>query len=132
VTPEHQVLLDPDEFVPAVGQGIIAVEARAGDTATRGALADVDDAPTRVCATAERAFLARLGASCHTPMAAHARLTGDTVHVHGVVAGEDGRRVLRASASAPATAAERVGRELAETLLERGAADITALQPVRA
>jgi hydroxymethylbilane synthase len=132
VTPEHQSLLDPDEFVPAVGQGIIAVEARAADAATRDALAPVDDAPTRACATAERAFLARLGASCHTPMAAYARLAGSTVHVHGVVAGEDGRRVLRASASAPVVEAERLGRELADTLLERGAADITALQPVRA
>jgi len=132
VTPEHHVLLEPDDFVPAVGQGIITVEARAADAATLSALASVDDAPTRTCALTERAFLARLGASCHTPMAAHARLSGGTVHVHGVVAGEDGRRVLRASASGPREEAERLGRELADTLLERGAADITALQPVRA
>jgi hydroxymethylbilane synthase len=132
LAPEHRVLLDPEEFVPAVGQGIIAVQARAGDPATLGALARVDDAATHACALAERAYLARLGASCNTPMAAYARLTGGALHMSAVVAGEDGRRVLRASATAPVGGAARLGRELAETLLDRGAADITALQPARA
>lgn len=132
VTPEHVSPLDPEEFVPAVGQGIIAVQARAADATTLAALREIDDHATRVCATAERAYLARLGASCHTPMAAHARLAGDTVHVHAIVAGEDGRRVLRASGSAAAADAERLGRELAERLLAQGAAEVTALQGARA
>ncbi len=132
LAPEHRSLLDPEEFVPAVGQGIIVVQARADDPATLGALARVDDAATHACALAERAYLARLGASCNTPMAAYARLTSGALHMSAVVAGEDGRRVLRASATAPVGEAARLGRGLAETLLDRGAADITALQPARA
>jgi hydroxymethylbilane synthase len=130
LAPEHCTPLDPDVFVPAVGQGILAVEARADDALTLARLAVIDDRPTRVCALAERAYLARLGASCNTPMAAHARVDGDTVRLTAVVAGDDGRRVLRASAAGPAADAARLGRELAETLLDRGAADVTALHPI--
>jgi hydroxymethylbilane synthase len=128
--PPHCAPLDPELFVPAVGQGILAVQVRSEDHATRALLARIDDAATRVCALAERAYLARLGASCNTPMAAHARLDGDTVRLSAVVASDDGRRVLRASAAAPAADAARLGRELADTLLARGAAAVTALHPV--
>jgi len=127
--PTHAVALEPDVFVPAVGQGIIAIEARADDRATLAALARTDDPATRVCALAERAYLARLGASCHTPMAAHARLDGATLRMVAVVAGEDGRRVLRAAATAPAADAERLGVELADTLLAQGATELAALTP---
>jgi hydroxymethylbilane synthase len=130
VTPESWVVLDPETFVPAVGQGILAVQARVDDHATRACLARLDDPATRACALAERAYLARLGASCNTPLAAHARVDGATVRVAAVVASDDGRRLLRESAAAPAADAARLGREVAETLLRRGAADITALHPI--
>ena len=125
----HRELLDPDVFVPAVGQGILALEARVDDRTTLGHLAALDDPATRPCALAERAYLARLGASCNTPMAAHARLERDRVRLTGIVASEDGRRLLRASATAPAAEALDLGRGLAETLLEQGAAAITPLEP---
>jgi hydroxymethylbilane synthase len=127
--PTHAVALEPDVFVPAVGQGIIAIEARADDRATLAALARTDDPATRVCALAERAYLARLGASCHTPMAAHARLDGAALRMVAVVAGEDGRRVLRAAATAEAADAERLGLELADSLLAQGATELAALNP---
>jgi hydroxymethylbilane synthase len=130
LAPAHGEPLDPDVFVPAVGQGIIAVQARSDDARTLALLARVDDAATRVCALAERAYLARLGASCATPMAAHARLDADALRMSAVVASEDGRHVLRASAAAPAAEAETLGRALADTLLTRGAARITPLSPV--
>jgi hydroxymethylbilane synthase len=130
LAPEHATALDPDVVVPAVGQGIIAVEARADDGATRARLAQVDDPATRACALAERAYLARLGASCHTPMAAHARLEGDTLRLSAVVASEDGRRVLRASGAGPVREAGRLGGDLADALLAQGAADITPLTPL--
>ena len=129
LTPEACEALDPEVFVPAVGQGIMAVQARLDDAVTLARLARIDDASTRACALAERAYLARLGASCNTPMAAHARLAGSTLSMVAVVASEDGRQVLRASATAAAADAERLGRGLADTLLARGAAGITALEP---
>jgi hydroxymethylbilane synthase len=127
VAPEHGRPLDPEVFVPAVGQGIIAVEARAGDARTLGRLARLDHAATRPCALAERAYLARLGASCTTPVAAHARLEGATLRMTALVISEDGGRILRAGATAPAADAESLGRDLADTLLARGAAAITNL-----
>jgi hydroxymethylbilane synthase len=133
VRPPHAELLPPEEFVPAVGQGVLAVETRADDRATLAALAALDHAPTRACALAERAFLARLGASCVTPMAAHARmLATGRVALDGVVASEDGRTVLRHSAEDAAADAHALGARVATALLERGAADVVALRPAEA
>ena len=129
LAPAHCTSLDAERFVPAVGQGIIAVEARADDGATLARLARLDHAPTRACALAERAYLAMLGASCTTPVAAHARLDGGTLRMTAIVADDDGRRILRSSASAPAADAESLGRRLAEELLAKGAASITELHP---
>lgn len=127
--------LAPEVFVPAVGQGILGIEVRTDDRGTRRLVGSLDDPATRVCALAERAYLKRLGASCTTPMAAHAVLTrmGATARLamSAVVASEDGRRILRAEAAGAAEDAERLGRGLAESLLDRGAASVTALNPGR-
>lgn len=129
LTPRHVEPLAPELFVPAVGQGILAVEARLDDARTLAALRALDHEPTRVCALAERAFLGRLGASCVTPMAAYARLGGGRVVVHALVASEDGRTVLRESADGPPERPEAVGMRVAEALLARGAAAVVALRP---
>jgi hydroxymethylbilane synthase len=129
VTPPHATALDPRVFVPAVGQGILGLETRRDDADTGRLVGALDHGPTRVCALAERAYLRRLGASCTTPMAGHAMLTAGRLAMTAVVASEDGRQVLRASATAAAADAERLGRGLADTLLARGAAGITALEP---
>jgi hydroxymethylbilane synthase len=129
LVPAHAQPLDPDAFVPAVGQGVLAIEIRADDERGRARLASLDHAPTRACALAEREFLARLGASCNSPMAAHAVLDGGELRMVGLVASEDGRKVLRASAHDAPDRAERLGRQLADTLLEQGAASVAALRP---
>jgi hydroxymethylbilane synthase len=133
--PAHATPLPPEQFVPAVGQGVLAVQIRAGDEATRRVVATLDHADTRASATAERAYLGRLGASCNTPMAAHAtvsRASGQArLHVRAVVASEDGRRVLRAEAAGAPADAEALGRSLAESLLARGAEAIARLDPAR-
>jgi hydroxymethylbilane synthase len=131
LAPAHATPLDPDVFVPAVGQGILAIEVRRADEAARALVARLDHAPTRVCALAERAYLRRLGASCNTPMAAHASLRDGRIVMAAVVASEDGARVLRADAAAPPEEADALGRGLAESLLAQGAAQVTALDPGR-
>ncbi|MGH7325245.1 MAG: hydroxymethylbilane synthase [Candidatus Rokuibacteriota bacterium] len=123
--------LAPDVFVPAVGQGILAVEVRRRDEATRQLVNALNHGDTRTCALAERAYLRRLGASCTTPMAAHAVVAGARLTMRAAVASEDGRRLLRAEMSGAPTDAERLGRELAESLLADGAASVTALDPGR-
>jgi hydroxymethylbilane synthase len=129
ITASYVDALDPEVFVPAVGQGVLAVEARADDARTAGLLQVVDHGPTRACALAERAFLGRLGASCLTPMAAHARVQGDILRVSALVASEDGRSVLREQARGQSGDAVALGLAVADRLLARGAADITALHP---
>jgi hydroxymethylbilane synthase len=121
LSPPHCTPLDPAEFVPAVGQGVLAVEARQADRELLELLRGVDDTRTRLAALAERAFLARLGAGCHTPVAAHARLDGETLVLTGVVSSPDGATMLRASTGGPAAAGERLGVALADELLTQGA-----------
>jgi hydroxymethylbilane synthase len=129
--PEGAEALPPDRFVPAVGQGIVTVETRADDRRIADSVGALDDRSTRLCARAERACLRRLGATCATPMAAHAVLDGrpgaGRLTLRAVVASEDGRRVLRAEAAGMAEDAEAIGRGLAEALLERGAAEVASL-----
>ena len=119
--PEHSHVLSAQELLPAVGQGILGVEVRAVDQPVLEALSSLDDAAARAEALAERAFLRRLGAGCHTPVAGLARLTGATVEMDGLVSSLDGRTVIRGRAGGPANRAEAVGESLAEDLLSRGA-----------
>jgi len=129
VAPPHTSALPVESFVPAVGQGTLGLEAREDDAHMRAALAPLDDRTTHACAAAERAFLARLGASCVTPVAAHASMDGDTLTMHAIVVSEDGRRILRERGSAAPVDAEALGRTLADGLLGQGAATMVALTP---
>jgi hydroxymethylbilane synthase len=72
-------VLDPHQFVPAIGQGCLAVECRIGDTSTASALAAIDHPPSRRAVTIERAYLGELGAGCAMPVGAYA--DGDRLHV---------------------------------------------------
>ena len=119
--PEHAHPLPVEEFLPAVGQGILGVEARTADGDVLEALRSVDHAGTRMQALAERAFLRRLGAGCHTPVAGHARLDGDAISIAGLVASLDGATVLSGEVSGPSAQAEELGEHLAGDLLARGA-----------
>lgn len=121
VVPPHACVLETEEFLPAVGQGILGVEARQADREMLELLGRVDDTRTRMQALAERSFLLALGAGCHTPVAGYARLEGDALTISGLVASLDGVTVLRSSVSGPGEAAEALGRKLADGLLARGA-----------
>lgn len=115
--------LDPGIFLPAPGQGALAVEGR-DDAATQALLAPMDDPDTRDTVAAERAFLAELEAGCQIPVAASAVLRGTAVALDGLVAGLDGSEVLRDTGEGPRSEAAAVGRALARRLVERGAGRI--------
>jgi hydroxymethylbilane synthase len=83
-------IMSVDEFLPAVGQGAIGIEARADDTRTRDALARINHANTFTAVACERAFLAELDGSCKTPIAGHATLEGEALHFRGLIARPDG------------------------------------------
>lgn len=115
--------LDPATFLPAPGQGALAIEGR-DDAMGEALLAPLDDADTRDRVTAERGFLAELEAGCQVPVAAIAELRGDELELDGLVASLDGNETVRGSARGKRTAAERLGRELAAQLRDRGAGRI--------
>jgi hydroxymethylbilane synthase len=77
--------LAPTTMLPAVSQGILAIEVRAGDDAITELLAALDDPAARVAATAERAFLARIGGGCQVPVAAYAQLENGTITLAGLI-----------------------------------------------
>jgi hydroxymethylbilane synthase len=117
--------IDPEAMLPAVGQGVLALQTRAGAPAA-ASLAALDHAPTRAAILAERAFLARLAGDCNVPLAAHATSDGDAVALRGLLASPDGARVLRAAARAPHGDPERAGRDAAEAILAQGGGEILA------
>jgi hydroxymethylbilane synthase len=113
------VSLSLDEFLPAAGQGAIALACRAGDAATRALLAPILDAATGVALAAERAFLRVLDGSCRTPIAAHARLEGGELVFHGEVLRADGSEVFTARRRGAAVDAALLGDGAGHEILLR-------------
>jgi hydroxymethylbilane synthase len=114
-------VFEPEQMLPAPGQGALAVECRADRADLLAVLATLDDAATRAAVTAERALLATLEAGCSAPVGAYAALEERTLHLIGVVAGYDGERQIRLSESGHPEEAERLGRDLATRMLAEGA-----------
>jgi len=122
----------PADMLPAVGQGVIAVEARADDSAARALAAPLDDASTATALAAERAFLARLGAGCAAPTGAHATVGAPgRVHVEGLIGSRAGD-VLRLARDGAASDAASVGAELADALLAAGGDELLRAAGARA
>ena len=122
---EADLLLDPDFMLPAAGQGIVGITARAGDAALAEVLAAIECPDARVAAEAERALLGALDGSCRTPIGAHARLSGPgMLHLSGLIARTDGSFLHRASLEGPAAEAARLGRELGAQLRQASPADV--------
>jgi hydroxymethylbilane synthase len=116
-------ILDPDEFLPAVGQGAIAIETRADDARTRGLVAMIDDAETATALAAERAFLAVLDGSCRTPIGGHARLRGRMLHFHGMIVKPDGSEAFEVVREGRREDAVKLGADAGRELRERAGAD---------
>lgn len=110
--------LDPTWFVPQVGQGALALEARADDPTTGVALAAISDPLALFCVTAERAFLAELGAGCSIPAGAYGALEGETLTLRGVMLEPDGTTSVRAELSGndPHELGTRLARHLRDDL----------------
>jgi hydroxymethylbilane synthase len=113
--------LDPKMFLPAVAQGVIGIECRGADSRTLGLVAVLESRETRIVMDAERAFAHRLGGSCQSPIAAHARLEGGTLVLDGLVAEPDGSRLVRDTASGSIGDPAGLGRLLAQRILDAGA-----------
>jgi len=119
--------LDPVRFVPAPGQGTLALEGRAGDAAVAAAVAPLTDADALRCLLAERAVVGALDASCHTPVGAHAvPEPGAALRLRAFVGMPDGSAWARDELAAPDDDPAGLGRAVAERLLAAGAGEILA------
>lgn len=116
-------LLPVEVMLPAVGQGALAVESRAGDEIDV-LLAPLHHVATAQAVTAERSFLAHLSGGCMVPIAALGQREGERLHLRGLVSSPQGDQVLRQEVRGPASEAEALGRQLAEQMLDDGARDI--------
>ncbi|MFQ5826030.1 MAG: hydroxymethylbilane synthase [Dehalococcoidia bacterium] len=116
--------LPPEVCLPAVGQGALAMEIRGDDGELKDMLSILDHEPTRQATTAERAFLEHLGGGCQTPIGAFAQVLGPALRLQGMIASPQGGKLLRDEVEGEAGEPEKVGRELAQKLLGRGAGEI--------
>ena len=117
-------VLDPAVWLPAPGQGALAITARADDAPARAVAKALDHLPTRVCVTAERALLARLEGGCHVPIGAYARTDGGHLSLRGFVAAPDGTHAIYGAEEGSLEEAEEIGNALGAFLLEQGGAEI--------
>ncbi|MGH9485907.1 MAG: hydroxymethylbilane synthase, partial [Terriglobales bacterium] len=120
-------VLDVRVSLPAIAQGTIGVECRAGDRETLGLLKQLNHAPTWQRTLAERALNRGLSGSCNLPVAGYAELQAGTLSLRGRVGLPDGSRLIDGDISGPAGQAEALGEQLANDMLARGAAGVLRL-----
>ena len=116
-------------MIPAVGQGVLALEVRQDDAPLKSILSFLDHERTRQAVTAERAFLKRLGGGCQLPIGAYAEIKGNMIFINGLLGTTDGRTIVRNEFRGPVEAGEELGIALAEDLLARGGKSILDLLP---
>ncbi|WP_214823310.1 hydroxymethylbilane synthase [Exiguobacterium sp. s28] len=116
--------LDADMMVPAVGQGVLAIESRKDDAEVTNVLQLLHHDVTAKAATAERTFLKAIEGSCHVPVGGYATVNGDDVTLTGLIASVDGKEVLRVTKTSSDAVA--LGNEVADDLLGRGGREILA------
>ena len=115
---------DPEGMVPAIGQGILAIETHEQNSRVRELVANLNHFPTAMEFEAERAFLKKLGGGCQIPIAGMARVRGDQIRLIGLVASSEGNRIVRGEKVGTVGEAENLGRQLARELLAKGGAEI--------
>src|SRR6185503_5798739 len=118
--------LEINEFLPAVGQGAVTIEARIDDGRTRELLGRIDHADTSVALACERAFLGVLDGSCRTPIAGHAVLDGDVISFRGMILRPDGSEAYETSRAGNRRDATALGADAGAELKRRAAPDFFA------
>lgn len=113
-------------FLPAVGQGALAIETRLGDEEIARAISNINHLPTWQETTAERSFLSALGGGCRAPIAALGTANGTTLKLAGMVADTSGKKAIYASEEDSYNAPEEIGTRLAQRMLDMGAAELIA------
>jgi hydroxymethylbilane synthase len=113
-------LIPQSILLPAIGQGAIGIECRAGDDVVQELIAPLNHRDTSLCVQTERAFSRRLFGGCQLPIAGQASIIGDEVELTGLIARVDGSEVIKSEQKGSVADIDNIGTALAETLLERG------------
>ena len=114
----------PLDFLPATGQGALAVEIRQGDRQIEELIAELADEDTSIQVQAERALLSDLGGGCHVPIGCHGRIKADKLELSAMVGAPDGSEYYRKRLQGPKKKYREIARELADKLLEAGAEEL--------
>ena len=113
--------IDPSISLPAIGQGALGIECRVDDRELNDLIAFFNHQDTRTCVTGERALLRRLEGGCQVPIACYGQMMNGKLHLIGLVASVDGKRIIKETLEGEADKAEKLGVTLAENLLKKGA-----------
>ncbi|EGR4343683.1 hydroxymethylbilane synthase [Vibrio cholerae] len=116
--------IEPEQSLPAVGQGAVGIECRVDDQRVRALLAPLNHADTADRVRCERAMNLTLQGGCQVPIGSYALLEGDTIWLRALVGEPDGSQIVRGEIRGPRTQAEQLGITLAEQLLSQGAKEI--------
>jgi hydroxymethylbilane synthase len=123
IEPANSMNLPESHFIPAPGQGALAIQSRCNDLNSRQVLMALEDEPTRSAIEAERALVAMLEAGCSTPLGALARAYGDSISMHAVVLSPDGKERIAVSVQGSGSP-ELIGERAARSLIEKGAREL--------
>lgn len=121
-----RAVIPSEDSLPAVGQGALGIECRAGRADLVRLLSPLHHAGTAACVLAERAMSRALSGSCQVPLGGFAEAQGDKLHMRGFVATPDGARLLRAARTGSQDDPEALGHAVAQDLLDQGAGEILA------
>ncbi len=117
-------LILPSVLLPAIGQGAIGIECRAGDDVVQELIAPLNHRDTSICVQTERAFSRRLFGGCQLPIAGQASIIGDEIELVGLIARVDGSEVIKSEQKGSVADIDNIGIALAEVLLQRGGDEI--------
>jgi hydroxymethylbilane synthase len=117
-------VLEPEDMLPAIAQGVIGIECRSDDATVKALIEPLNHTGTGLRTRAERAMNAALAGGCQAPVAGFSILTGDSIALRGLVGWPNGRAIIRGEISGPAAQAAALGEQLAQDLLQRGARPI--------
>ena len=117
-------IISTEISLPAIGQGALGIETRMDDEEVEKKIRSLNDPPSAIAISAERAFLKKLGGGCQVPIAAFGQIVGSTLQIDGVVGTIDGKRFIRHHVEGTIEEAELLGIELANVLLNKGADEI--------
>lgn len=117
---------NPKEFLPAVGQGAMAIELRENDKYTEEIISKLNDSETFLCTTYERSFLETLQGGCQVPVGAYSEITDSKLTLYGMIAGLDGKRIIKdkIESNLEIDTSKEIGIKLAHKLLQNGGREI--------